>query len=106
MVERPPDLEVHVVAVRNGGVTARGAVALRAIERRADRRASRRQLEAVLVDVSGVRGVKMPVVEEIHVVAVPHGPMAAVRPVPVLVGSVTGAAAVPHAIPMLPPSGP
>lgn len=105
MVERPPDLEVHVISVRNGGVPAGRVVPLRAFHGSADGRTAGREVEPVLVDVLRVRRVQVSVVEKVLVVAVADGAMAAARAVPVLVRPVSAAAGIAHLAPMLSPSG-
>ena len=91
VVQRPAHRVVDVVPVGNGDVTAGGAVGLSALHRSADARPSAIHLEAVLVGVPAVRGVQVAVVQVVFVIAMAHGPMAAVRAMLVLVAIVRGA---------------
>jgi hypothetical protein len=91
VVERAPDVVVHVVAVRDALVAAGGPVPLAALDGRASGRQPAVHLELVLVEVVGVRRVKVPVVEVVRVVAVAHGLVAAARPVLMSVAPVLAA---------------
>ena len=91
VVERAPDVVVHVVAVRDPFVAAGGPVRLTALDGRACSRKPVVHLELMLVEVAGMGCVKVPVVEEVRVVAVAHGLVAAARPVLVSVALVLAA---------------
>jgi hypothetical protein len=93
VVERAVHVEVHVVAVRDGGVPGlRVPLRARALDRGAGAGAPPVHVEAVLVGVALVRGVQVPVVEVVRVVAVPDGLVAAAFAVAVGVVSVLLAA--------------
>lgn len=82
VVERAVHVVVHVVAVRDRRVAG---VALRArtLDGRAGAGAPPVHVQAVLVGVALVRGVQVPVVEVIRVIAVADGLVAATFAVPV-----------------------
>lgn len=103
VVERAADGVVEMVSMRHGGMAASRPVGLSAFHRRTDPRAAAVHLQAVLVGVPSVRGVEMPVVEVVLVVAVAHLAVPAARTVLVLVTVVrrTGHGCAPRAI--LPP---
>lgn len=70
VVERLPDGEVHVVAVRDRFVSAAGRVPVAALHGRTGARAAPAHVEAMLVGVPFVQRVEMPVVQVVLVVAV------------------------------------
>ena len=84
VVERTVHVVVHVIAVRNGRVPG-VLVPFRAgaLDRRTGAGAPPVHVQAVLVGVALVRGVQVPVVEVIRVVAVADGLVAAAFAVPV-----------------------
>jgi hypothetical protein len=92
VVQHASDGEVDVVAVRDGGVSAGLSVRLTALDRGADARAPAVDVEAVLVRVLVVRGVQVPVVQVVAVVAVRDGGVPAVRPVAMGMRAVLAAA--------------
>lgn len=73
MVERPGDVVVDVIAVRDLVVPAGGPVPIAALDGGAGARPRPVHLEPVLVQVPRVGSVEMPVVEVVRVVAVAHG---------------------------------
>jgi hypothetical protein len=86
VVERAVHVVVHVVAVGDRRVPgARVSFGAGALDRRAGSGPPPADVEAVLVGVPLVRGVEVPVVQVVRVVAVLHGLVAAAFAVPVLV---------------------
>jgi len=77
--------EVRVVAVRDRLVPAAGRVPVIALHRGAGAGAAPVHVEAVLVGVPLVGGVKVPVVQIVRMVAMPDLPVPAAGAVPVLV---------------------
>ena len=82
VVEHAADGEVHVVPVRNARVIAR-AVALAALDRRADAGAPPVHVEPMLVGVPLVLRVQVSVVQVVRVVPVLDGAVSAAGAVPV-----------------------
>ncbi len=77
VVEGSLDRVVHVVAMRDGGMTAASAVAPAALDRGASPRPAPVHVEVVLVGVAGMRGVEVPVVEIVGMITMPDHPVAA-----------------------------
>jgi hypothetical protein len=85
VVKGTGDVVVQVIAVRDSFVAAGSPVRFAALDRRAHFRPFPVHFEAVLIEVVLVGRVQVPVMEIVRVVAVPHGLVAAARPMPVCV---------------------
>jgi ABC-type Zn uptake system ZnuABC Zn-binding protein ZnuA len=105
MVKGPIDLVVDVVAVRHRRMAARRIVAFGTVDRSAYGRQPPVDLEAMLVDVGPMRGVKVTVVEIIGVVSMLDLDVAATRAVPVRVLPMFDAGHSTVSSPHGPPSG-
>ncbi len=85
VVEGPAHREVRVVAVGDRLVPAAGRMPVVALHRGAGLGAAPVHVEAVLVGMPVVRGVEVPVVQVVRMVAMPDLPVPAAGAVPVLV---------------------
>ena len=75
------DVEVQVIAVRDPFMAAGSAMRFAALDRGARSRPFPVHFEAVLVEMVLVGRVQVPIMKVVRVVAVPHGLVAAARPV-------------------------
>jgi hypothetical protein len=91
VMKRPGDVVVQVIAMRDSFVAAGSPMRFAALDRRAHIRPFPVHFEAVLVEMVLVGRVQVPVMEVVRVVAVPHGLVAATRPVLVSVTLVLAA---------------
>ena len=91
VVESAGHVVVEMIAVGDAFVTAGAPVRLPALDGRANARPFPVHFETVFVERVLVRRVQVPVVEVVRVVAVPHGLVAAARPVLVSVTLVLAA---------------
>jgi len=91
VVKRAGDVVVQVIAVRDSLVAAGSPVRFAALDRRASGWPPAVHFEVVLVEMVLVGRVQVPVMEVVRVVAVPHGLVAAARPMPVCVTLVLAA---------------